>query len=687
MAVRRVRDDKGNTFFVRSYTDGEGNQQWARDDNLNKIQSLSSDALNTYRTKEELSNEEVDYLKELDKRGDISKVRAYYTKTMPFMTRMSLAGQRETKKLLAGGGDLIDYAKAIGSGVLGMEDSEMNAFKSIADRRKEQEEFDNQYREFDENSGAAGTIGKMLPYILGERLVGPLASKLSKGITTPIQKGLEATTDEGRSILKALNTPMNIKEPFTETLKAAVKNFKTPKIGRPVLANPYRAGMLDDIIGGTMLGAAEGGLHYDNSAQDGALAGLFGGIAGNAVRTPLTRAPIMWNQTGKDLLKWYDEQGARLTPGLKTGSGSLQKFEHALRASDDWTDSLKRYDTANDIVDNRILKKSIGLNSGDIDNFSPEILRAHKQKLKAELDDFEASSTAAFEASDIMKASQAAKHAQDNLDALKNKSAPEDRRAAKMAAQYMMRLRTKYNRVLDPNTGQFDHAKMKGKDFKEIYGYLKADISKAYKDGDLRTANALKPIREAMDTALDKGVDRYNGPSAAKFRDLRERYAITQMVTENGLTPLGTFDPKRFRAHLVRDDIERMLTESGSPRMNDLYKLSKIGQMKDMQLGSDLSGLGMVGFENKHKQSMVQKFLSSPSKLVTPLKPEAMMNLYLAGYPSTTGWLNMSGKNFGNPAMYTRAAAQSTQVHPKIINGVLSLKDMIDKIINNDDRK
>lgn len=681
MATRRVRDEKGNTFIYRSYTDSNGNQQWARDQKLEGIMASTS-AIDTYRTKDEISNEEVDYLKELDSRGDLSKMKAFYTRTMPFSHRMSLSGQREVRKLMAGGGDLIDYTKAIGGDILGMDGVSDRAMESIAKRSKEQKDFDKMYKEFDENSGVAGTIGKMLPYILTERIVGPLANKLSKSITTPLQKGLEATTDEGRSILKALNTPMNIKEPFTETLKAAVKNFKTPKVNKPILSNPYRAGMLDDIIGGTLLGAAEGGLHYDNSAKDGALAALFGGITGNLAKPALTRAPIMWNDTGKELLRWYEkDKGARLTPGLRTGSGSQQKFEHALRASDDWTDSLKRYDTTNDIVDNRILKSSMGLDSGDIDNFSPEILRAHKQKLKTELDNFEASATAAFEAPDIMKASQAAKTAQDNLDLLKGRSAVEDRRAAKMSAQYMMRLRNSYSRVLNPETGQFDHAKMKGKDFKEIYGYLKSDINKAYNDGDLRTVNALKPIKEAMDSALDKGVNRYDGPSAAKFRDLRERYAITQMVTEHGLSPLGTYDPKKFKSHLVREDIERMLMESGTPRMNDLYKLAKISQMKDIQLGSDLSGLGMVGFENKHRQSMAQKFLSSPSKMVTPLKPEAMMNLYLAGYPSVTGWLNMSGKNFGNPAMYTRAAAQATQVHPWLVDKAMTLKEMIDNLI------
>jgi hypothetical protein len=86
----------------------------------------------------------------------------------------------------------------------------------------------------------------------------------------------------------------------------------------------------------------------------------------------------------------------------------------------------------------------------------------------------------------------------------------------------------------------------------------------------------------------------------------------------------------------------------------------------------------MTNFKNNSsKQSMTQRLLGSPAGNMVPIVPDTLMRAYARGYPSKTGFLNMGsssspsigGRFWEHPGLYTRALAQSSQIHPKVIKG------------------
>jgi hypothetical protein len=708
MAIRYAKDSNGNRIAYRSYVDINGNQQWSRweSGDINLAEDPASGQLSTYRTPEQRASDQAANQERLNQMSEPDRQRYMTLKNQPpigagildmflpdFLVPDSAKGapigsfpmgaMRTKDKLLAGLGDLADITTMIGSDVLGRFGSKPaydNALKSIVNRRKDQTEQDQFFKGFDENPGITGHLGGMVPYLLLERLAGPITTKISKGITNPIQKSLEVAADEGKSVLGALNTPVNPMAPL-ETLKQAVTNFK--KIGpKPIpVSDPYLAGMLDDILGGTILGAAEGGLHYDNTASQGAIAGLIGGMSGNSVRNSLIHAPNYNSDPVNAVLQRFkNEKRYRLTPGLELGDKSLQEFEQAMRSSRHWTNIMGGHDRANNIALNKQAAEAMGLpNHGDIVDLSPEVLRNHETLLKNSFNDLEASTKLAFSGDDIRSIVNAQRRAKTELGSLGKDARKPNRDAVKAADYYRKQIDNASTRVKDPVTGQFSHKEMSGPDYKRISSELKAELDAAKESGNQVLKDTLQPIKASMDNAVEQGMLKFNGDKGLKdWKDTREKYAMTRLMIDNGLIGFNhDLKANKLASFFEREDPGRVLLENASGRVKDLHDLAKLNvieraQKRDTLTGLDMNQGALESFTGGGggRQSMLQRFLSAPVVRDLPVLPKAYLAMYMRGYPVKTGLLNMSGKGFGNPSAYTRAFAQDTQIAPRIAGAV-----------------
>jgi hypothetical protein len=596
-------------------------------------------------------------------------------------SRFAIAAGHELDKLFAGGKEL-GFNLA---GMTGLMDEE-KSFKALRELQDEQQYRDRVYKEFDETKGVAGHIGAILPYLVDGAVVGPSLAKGSGKVISRLADVPAGAITEGKGLFtRGINTLANLRAPGAAPLRWFGQRAQTEMTGpwakraiakaaRPEIIDPYLHGRGGELLGNTVLGAIESGLHYDQNMGAGAISSLLGTALGQVVKPYVSRMPNFreQNPTEMDLLDWGNQQGFRYLPGMETGSRRLQNFEAAMRApSSTFSDPIHRIDAANDIVNNRIAAKAIGMpdevvKSGKA-NFTPEVLREHKAALGKTYDELEAGTIAHFRPGDLrLLKDHADKVAKDGtLDASIGKAV--QGYYDKIAAAAPIR---------NGMTGRIQAATMGGDNYKEIRRALRRDINDAYAASNTAKAEALKPLLTSVDEAVERGVATKGGTaSAADWREINEKYAMTKLVLEHGMTPLGKYEPFRLLNHLRGSDPERLLLENGG-RINDLYKTAKLEYMAKHQAGSDLAGMGTKAIFNSDKPSVVEKLLMTPAAGYVPVLPSAALKLYSeglgplpAGWPAKTGLLNMSGKDLGNPTLYTRSLQQAEQPWPSLYQG------------------
>jgi hypothetical protein len=369
------------------------------------------------------------------------------------------------------------------------------------------------------------------------------------------------------------------------------------------------------------------------------------------------------NETEKDLLDWGWRRGMRFLPGMETGSKRLQKFEHAMRSDSQLGDSLALHDNSNTIVNNRIAANAMGMKGADQLNglsLTPEVLTNHLGDIGKQYDILEAGTVAHFRPQDI-----------NNIKGIANKTIADktiDASIGKLVKGYadkIMAMAPSRN----PLTGKIMPSVLGGDNYKEIRRNLRSDINDAYAKSDTRKAEALAPLLQHVDDAVERGVGAKGGTATvAQWKDLNERNAMTNLIIEHGMTPTGQFAPEKILNHLMGSDTKRLLTDQGG-RIKDLQQAAKIAYMDKIQEGSDLSGMGVRNISNAGNPSLVEKLLMTGHAGWIPALPRMALAAYTkAGYPAKTGLLNMSGKGYGNPSLYTRALQQAVQPYPEAID-------------------
>jgi len=689
MATRQAKDAQGNIVTFRNYKDANGQEQWAKVDTPPAESPTSS--FNKDRQRELLAQEgshipsyTSDHVKYMDRlfveRGPESPEykRAKESEKMGFGQKFNIIAGRETDKLLSGAANIYDFLADIGGSDTAME--------RTLNRAKEQQYKDEIMEQIDENQGLA-MLGAALPYVVTGTLTGPASRAVAAKTVSGVENAVNTTNAAARGLatrgvdkLAAGNTPVvsQLARKAKEEIMDPIKREAMRSANQIKTVDRYREGMLNNILGGGVTGSAEGSLRYgdDTNFLTGAISGTLGSVSGKALERPFRRAPVYWDAVEQAKVDWARDKGMRLLPGMTTGSKALQKFEHGLRETDQFADYLGDFDAANAAVMQREAAKAMGIDPKLKDSFSPESLSAHGKSLSDEYKYLENSSVGRFSPADY-------REIEAGVKALKENTTPQGKKAYKTANAYLEQL-NKISRPVRNAQGRMTKQTFDGSKYQDMMQQLKSEIDSAYTRGDNLTAFGLEPLTKKLKKAMDTGVRDFGGvEGSAKWNDLNERFAITDLVMRNGMTVDNKFDAGKLASHLMTSDPKRTLMEQGG-RIKDLQKLVKVDHMMKNQAGSGLSGTNTIA-DNSGKLSLMQRLVSGSTTGQIPIIPSAYMALYKRGIPSSRGLLSLipspirieglTGKNAGDLAKYTRAIAQGTQGHNKAIEGAVDFLD------------
>lgn len=624
--------------------------------------------------------------RELMERGDGAAERAELTTDMPWWKQAAVSGARETDKLATGVADLGDFlGYALDPGAGGSPTNAMihalgnKAIERKVNRGYEEKEKDRIFREFEEErAGSAALAGSSVPYVLSGLGAGPTTKKIAGEVIDTAEDAAVRAVAEGRGAIHKgstwwANQPGAVgragrrarKETFgPRERKVRGKKAQYKEIDRE------REGMGSQILGDVGLGMVEGGLHPDMNAWEGGLASGAGSSTGAFLRPRVSRAKSRYRPQEQELVAWGEERGMKFLPGMALGNTGHQKFEHGLRGSKEYSDAVRDIDVNNEKVFNREARKSMGI-AEDIDELTPEVLSKHMKDLEKRYTDLEAKTVGRF-------APEAFDEMGQIIATLSTNKSKNGKRAFKDVSSYFERMRKMSNTKRD-RRGRFQQATFNGAEFKQIRKDLRAEITSAYKRDDMISYNALKPMLDQIDQALEIGVRDAGGEvSAQVWKKLNENYALTDLVINHGMTPTNMFDPGRLLNHLMSTDTKRLMMETGGDIKN-LQNMAKLEYMNKGQLGSDLSGHGIE--TNAGSMTPFQGFIesSNPVEMALSMPKRAYLNMYKRGWPARTGYLGLSGKDTGDIMKYTRAGSQASQVHPKLVTGAMNSYDFAKK--------
>ena len=599
--------------------------------------------------------------------------RAYEAQNMPFFDLAMLSAGREVDKLWAGTKDIGNFLSYVAG-----DDSALDRSVALS---AEQKENDRLYEQVGENEGF-GAVGSALPYMITGAFAGPVAQKVtSYGIKKVAEKTAQGVTAARGGVSGAIESAAT-KPGFVGSVARKAKREYMDDINRQAMRkskqfkqeDPYRKDLLRDILAGGSLGAAEGTVHYDSNPVEGAMGGILGTSFGKMVESPFRRSPDFWNENERRLVEWAKDKGMKATPGMETGSQRLQTFEKGMRNDSQTIDYFNKFDQNNQKVFNREVANAIGMDNPTGTSFNPSELKAHKDSLSAQYDELTERTTGVFHKQDY-------RNLLDNLDQLKQNKSPDSQKAYNVVKSYVDQINAVSHVTRHPRTGKFQKSNFDGRDYQRLTRSIKTEIDSAHSRGDFTTRDALKRVKEQMDKGIESGM---GDSTAQEWKDLNRKFALTQMVIDNGVNPVGDVDLHRLSSHLMNSDATRTLTEQGGKGIEDLQRLAKVDYMMRNQAGS---GLSSSGFSNPKTQTMMQSLLQLPIAGKTKILPATYMAMYIRGIPSVRGlggiipgFQGATGKGAITIPSTIRALDMGTNYHAGAIQG---LSNAINNVYNN----
>lgn len=637
-------------------------------------------------------------------KGQAAVIRADQAANEPFISldssfpfikgKLPIAAGYETQSLLRGAADLKDIfldikgaseptpnykfddpqTKAIDwvAQKLGIDSA--TAMDRIKAREVENASEQEAYSQLDEIAGSAN-LGKILPYYvtgLGMPAASNAAARIYNTAVGTVERGAKKV---GGIVGDAIrNRATNTSDDLLTRLAQEAEEYvldplqagATARAARPTIGNEFRQGVIKQLGGAALLGAAEGGLNYNESMIDGLYSSVLGSAMGKTYEPFLARAPSKLGKAEQDILKWAESKGYRATPGLATGQPKYQSFESGLRNDERYSGVMKQLDNANDEVITRIAGETMGIGDQEMKNLTPEVLQAHKQRLKDEYSALEANSVGKVSYGDI-------KAIEDSLA-----NVPETRinkRSRKILQAHIDYLKSLNIPQRGPQ-GQFVAATFDGTQYQQFRQILKAEADKAFKKKRV-LYGSLRDMIKVLDDGMYRGVQQGRGTVAADaWKDLNERYAMTSLVQNYAMDPTGGINLNRLSEHLMSRDASRTLLSEGG-RISNLQQLIKLNHLQKTQQGSGLAGPGVDQTADKQHKSEMRRLMTTPATLDPGPLRYMMLRAYQKGIPARTGLLNLSREGNYTAPNLMRMIEQGTDVHPKTFNMV---KDYVTSI-------
>ena len=526
------------------------------------------------------------------------------------------------------------------------------------------------------------TAGGTLPYILSSALVGPTTSKAAGEAINSVGSTAKAIATGTRNLLsevatKAANSSISPVKSVGSRMMAEWVNplntissssaIRNASGATEIAKDPMLKGIVKTVIGNTALGGIEGALHPDRGAAEGALSSLIGTVDGLILKPSVTRLPSFYDVPEQNIIKWAKANGygADILPGLESGKGSLQTFEQGMKNSRTAGDVIKRSDMAMDKTTDFNIGKAIGMKD-QVKDLGPEAIKSHISDLKAEYEDLILKSRAVVEPQVIRDLKKHALNLADSPD-------PNALKLTNAAHMYVDWLDKLSSVTRNPMTGKMEASNVSGREFQKFRSAIQSDISDSYLKGDTPRAKALEPILKSVDDGLEKGTVKLGSEATSKqWKDLNERWSLTNMVLENGMDPLGYANARKLSAHMLATDAKRYLTGTGGDRLKTLQNVAKFENLRNNALGGSLTSMGVK--HGNTNQTMLQYLMQSPVAEMLPLPTRAAMQLYAKGITPRTHPLFLSGKDLGDFTNYVRSVGEYSNTYPKLAK---YLKDKI----------
>lgn len=408
-------------------------------------------------------------------------------------------------------------------------------------------------------------IGELAPYLVtgaaGERglvRVGEALQAPIKKASIGLNKAIGNTTEANRLINKPARLPTELEQSYNA------------------------------IARGVATGAAEGSAQYNTTAGEGATTALMGGIAGmiGPLRV-LNKTRNERDAAGKKLIDQMYEQGFQITPGIRTGNKALQTAEAGIRNSDIYAQEFaNQIDRPNQRRITDMAGEAIGLNTKDRDLLSQQELADHMNSLRAGYTTLEQTTTGKYGLKQIREAGNVLKE----LQPTKNRNTSDlDKHRYSIAKSFINQLKAELGSPQRGANGRFMGYQFNGAQYQAVRQRLQDEISQAYNSGDKRLGEQLKKIQVVLDDSLTQGMSQ---STAKQWKDMNERYAMTKMLMEGGMTPSGKVDATKLTSAVMNGtEASRTLTGQGG-RIN---KFQDIARFNDVLHGSDVEGGSLTG--------------------------------------------------------------------------------------------
>lgn len=434
------------------------------------------------------------------------------------------------------------------------------------------------------NIGApvASTVGATLPYLVtGAALENGivagmnLASPVTRTIAQNALRGVGRVEVSSIPAVNALGRSANIRASRMTTAPKIVSDFDRQ------FATTLRA----PIIGG-----AEGGVNYNETVGEGALLSSLGALSGNiGPARLLNRVENVRDAATRKIINEMDAEGFSLTPGVRLGNRQMQTEEAGIRNSDVLGDYFyQKVTRPNERKMTEMAGDAIGLNAKGRDAFAPEELASHMQNLSNQYRVLENNTRGVFGAPQTKQMGEVLKDLQPTTN---RNTTPDDAIRYGKVKSIVDQMWKESNAVQNPGAKTvyaFDGTK-----YQQYRQRLQDEINQAYSQGDSRLGSSLRKIQNALDDSLTNGMSKSD---ASAWRDLNERYAMTRLLLEKGMTPSGKVNPAGITSAVMKgDEAVRTLTGRGG-RIQQFQKMARYNDVLNDVEGGSLTGLGNADY-------------------------------------------------------------------------------------------
>lgn len=528
----------------------------------------------------------------------------------------------------------------------------------------------------------ASMVGEVPVFMATSAALTPLGRTVVGAGLSGVSRGVEATAEGGRGLftrgVEALRTmPGRAGQVGERIYQESVFPRQTAARAasrRSDTMDPAIKGTLKELLAHTAVGGVEGVIDPEMTVGGGMLASAIGSGTGQMAKRAFHRTPVYWRDKEKELLDWYEGEGGRLLPGMKTGSRRLQKYEGALENQDRMSDLFNLVRQDNQRVTNKIAWEAAGIPYEANKDIDKHVLTDHMESMRRQYEEISAKSRGIVTPDEMMSIGA-------SIGQMKKMKSDDAKKALKAAQGYFDEMRDRVKPKVSA-TGETTGYVYSGKDFQSLRSRIKSEIDAAYANNNRTMVNALTPLLAGLDASLERGVSNLGRSIGdqnlvTKWKDLNERYAMTKIILEHGTdVTTADFSPSKFMNYISSHDPERAILEGGN-RIVPLFKLAKVNDLMRRQAKPGLSGsvdLPQTKAGNPSSMSTAQSMMTANSLVgKIPLLDRTAMALYKRGYPASTGLLGWTGDQvYRNIPDYTRAMSQSSQLYPWIQDQAIS---------------